>query len=605
MENNKKSNGISTKSSARKQAVAKSAPAADLMTEKKKISPTAIVTIATAAVLLVVLLVLAILFAVDSYRKDEGFDYVHSNLANYVNLSRDDYKNYTLELDLAKPREKDENGNGVSDVEVAILNMIASQKSDTPIDGVLRSSITVTPGDTVYLWYRGYILDEEGKQVEVNGMSNFSQDVNYITSASNALTIGSGKFVPGFELGLVGKCRDDYAKFSKITSGTVTEEHVVYLDYTRVEEGKENKETGKAMRIDLTDPGMREKWGDILLGKKVGDVLDFDITVGDTKYTYSATEISFLTTCETDAANPPLVVTCYFPYDYSVSVLKNQTAYFEVYIEKVMAYNDWHTSGNTEYDYSYDWNDEFVAERVALSDSAITMEQLQEYEGDTLTAKYEAYAKEYLDDAYETVRRSLIEDAMWDHYLSKVDIKRFPGIKVDEIYNEYYNDVVYQFEMAGGADGGVATIYDSFNAQDVMCETIDEYAIIYLGLQFSSNQDWKNVLYKMSESLVAERLILYYIMQQENLTPTEQVLNDRIADLKQEYLDEYVDQYLEKYEKTRDDYTDEEYEEFLKNREEELYDYYDEAYFTETAYYNIVLDTLITYPTIKTFDDKK
>ena len=604
-----KPTGISTKGARSQNSRSGSILPQDDVIGKKKLDAKGITLIVTAAVLLAVIIASVVFFAVEAYNADAGFDYLGSRIENYVSFSESDYKDYSLKIDIAKPHEKKEDGTGVSDVEVAILSMIATEigNEDPLFNGSLKSNLTITPADAVYIWYRGYILDDEGKQVEITGMSNFGSELSTVTSSSNALVIGSGKFVPGFELGLVGKDPTKYPRFTKITEGNVTSNHVVYLDYTRVPEGGDatkDKETGTAARIDLTDPGVYEKWGAILNGKVIGGTYSFTNTVGGKTYNYTDTKISFVTECETNESFAPILVECYFPYDYSVSNLRNETAYFEVYVEKVQAYNPWHNDDSvTEYDISYDWNDEFVRKRVAKSDSAITLEDLEKYEGATLTAKYEAYAKEYLWNAYEDIYRSMIEEQMWNYYLGKAQIKRYPGVKVDEIYREYYDDVIYQFENAGGEEG--ATIYNEYTFTNETYYTVDEYAIVYLGLQYSANQNWQSVLYEMSQTLVAERLILYYLMKVENLMPTDDVFNARMEKVKQEYVDEYIAQYLAKYEKDRDDYTDEEYEEFVEKRKEELFGFYDDAYFAETTYYEIVLDTLITYPKVSTFDDRR
>jgi len=174
---------------------------------------------------------------------------------------------------------------------------------------------------------------------------------------------------------------------------------------------------------------------------------------------------------------------------------------------------------------------------------------------------------------------------------------------VDEIYKEYYDDVIYQFENAGGEEG--ATIYNKYTFENEVYNTLDEYAVVYLGLQYAENQDWESVLYEMSENLVAERLILYYIMDKENLKPTAETFEKRLAEVKEEYVNEYIAQYLDKYDKTREDYTDEEYEEFVEKRKDELFGFYDDEYFAETTYYEIVLDTLVEYPEVSTFDDRR
>ena len=92
-------------------------------------------------------------------------------------------------------------------------------------------------------------------------------------------------------------------------------------------------------------------------------------------------------------------------------------------------------------------------------------------------------------------------------------------------------------------------------------------------------------------------------MQQENLTPTAEVFEQRLAALKQEYIDEYINQYAAEFEVDLSKYTEAEYAAFVAKREKELFEYYDEAYFRETTYYEIVLDTLLTWPTVITMDE--
>ena len=91
-------------------------------------------------------------------------------------------------------------------------------------------------------------------------------------------------------------------------------------------------------------------------------------------------------------------------------------------------------------------------------------------------------------------------------------------------------------------------------------------------------------------------------MRQENLVPSAEKLAEQIAASKQEYLDEYIAQYLAEYSKKESDYSESEWTQFVEDRKKELYDYYDDAYFTEIAYYEIALDTFLTWPTVTTLD---
>ena len=68
---------------------------------------------------------------------------------------------------------------------------------------------------------------------------------------------------------------------------------------------------------------------------------------------------------------------------------------------------------------------------------------------------------------------------------------------------------------------------------------------------------------------------------------------------------EAINQYAAEFEVDLSKYTEAEYAAFVAKREKELFEYYDEAYFRETTYYEIVLDTLLTYPVVTTLDGRQ
>ena len=320
-------------------------------------------------------------------------------------------------------------------------------------------------------------------------------------------------------------------------------------------------------------------------------------------YNYSSTKINFATNCE--KADNIIKVNCYFPYSYgttgsSTANLRNENAQFEVYIQYVQHYElpegvEWDSENNT-----YVISDSFIEMLVDNDSTSVTMEQLDEYEGETLVEKYYNFAAKALEDAYEEEYKALVETAMWEHLYDKAVIKKYPQSKVEEIYGAYVEDVHYQYQ----ANGGYVT--DKYTGIGTTYDNVDDYAIAYLGLTYSPDKDWKSVLYTMSKELVAERLILYYLIREiDGLMPTEEELSAKVEEIKLDYLNEYVVQYLSYLDKTREDYTEEEYEEFLVERATEIFAYYDDAHFTETAYYEIALETLMTYPEVSTLEDRR
>ena len=344
------------------------------------------------------------------------------------------------------------------------------------------------------------------------------------------------------------------------------------------------------MRIDLSgdeiDKSFGEGFKEKILGATIGEKMEFAAVIDGKTYNYTDVTVDFVTECENNSENPPIVVEAYFPYDYSSAILRNETAYFEVYIESGVLYEE------------QKFDDEYVKKLVNREGSKITLDELNEFDGTALTDKYRAYVKKTIDDLYKDEYESAVKDAAWDYILSRAKVIKYPESKVKEIQDKYIEDVEEQFTETGGYvanqyTGGYTTYQD-----------IDSFARAYLGLGTSA--DWKGYLYGMSQSLVKERLVIYYIIREENLKPKNKELKAAIEKNKQEYLDEYVQQALDSDGKTREDFASEkEYEDYVKDRESELFGYYDDDYFKETTLYGIASEEIIKWPTVITLDERR
>jgi hypothetical protein len=160
------------------------------------------------------------------------------------------------------------------------------------------------------------------------------------------------------------------------------------------------------------------------------------------------------------------------------------------------------------------------------------------YEGETLTERFRAYVIELIYTDYEEKYETLFENEMWAHYLSKAVVKKYPAVKVMAIYNEYVADVEYQYKNNGGE------LYDQYTGSYVKYETLEEFAVAYLGLRYSADKDWRTRLYNMAKNLVKERLILYYLIQVEDIAPADVEFSAIVESIKQEYIEEYIKRYL-------------------------------------------------------------
>lgn len=542
--------------------------------EEKKGAPSGatatIPFIVTAAVLVVVLLGGGIFALVDYISADHGFDYLKSDLSKYVELT-EDYKNFTVNVDIAAPRE--------DDVKISILNMLYADRDETPLHGGERLDYgVITPGDDVYVWYRGYLVGDGDEKIVVEDLSNFGK------TSADKLGIGSNGLYPGFELNLLDINTKDYSRFEKITSGTVSEGQIAYITYTKTKSGDKTGITESNVRIDFSEDidatygaGFAEK----IMGLEIGKKVDISATVNSTVYNYTNLTVNFVTECETN----PIKVEAYFPYDYSVPTLRNENAVFEVYVDGIVVYD------------TPEFNDEYLEKKIEDEELNVTLEELEELGKDSLTANYYAYAEKLMNELYETEKKELVENEIWAHYVEISKALKYPKAKVEEIYEDYVDDIVYQFTNSGGY------VYNQSTGKYVECKTIDEFAPLHLGI--GAGGDWEAEAYKQAESFVKERMVMFYILRAENLVPTDEELKAERDKVYQEYLDEAIKQYLNYHGKTREDYTDEEYEEVVEECRDVVAFNFEENYFTMRSYYNILAKTAVNWPEVITLDERR
>ena len=504
---------------------------------KFKISEKNLAIVITAAILAVVAIAAAIVFVIQAVKSDSGFDYLKSDLEKYIEFT-DDYKSFAVSLDIAQPKEVD--------IDVALLELLASAKTGNGKEYALDlTSREIGPGDIVYIYYRGYILDDAGNEVALDGMSNFSDASPY------ALTIGSGLFVPGFEFDMVGHMTSDYTKLEKVTLGGLKNNEELayaYVSYTRTENADATKTVSvKNERIDLHSDDVALKYGEGF--KEWVDMApiaaekgaDFVTTIDGKEYTYTNAKINFATKSEGGESR---LVECYFPYDYTKAELRNETAYFEVYVERFIDYDVYDIvadeNSTVEPTLISEANDAFIKRMIEEKKIKISEDVLNTYEGDTLVAKYRDYLNKQYMDTYNTEYETLLQSAILEHLRNIAKVKKYPAAKVDELYEQYYKTVNDSYSDNEGYIN--STQYSSLST----------YAVAYFGL--SSGADWTAHIRGLSQDAVKERLILYYLARYENIAPTNKAeFAKEVENTKQKLLDEYVIQYLSYEGKTKED----------------------------------------------------
>ena len=573
---NKNANVGNKKTQVKNPASAKKVVAEEKKGLKKLFSEKNMAIVITAIIVAAILLIGGLVALIRYIVRDEGFDFETSNLSKYVEFT-DDYKNFTVDIDYAPMKD--------IDLKVALLSLQNKEKGKALNNyHYMTAQYTITPGAKVKLWYRGYLIDEEtGEEVVVSGMSNFAD------TTAQELIIGSGQFIPGFELGLVGMEVDKYPKLEKITSGKVEEKHIAYVTFTTNQNGKDVEQ--KSVRIDMSSEAasdVEENFGkgfrEAILGAKIGTTNDkVTVTKGDNEFDYTKVKVDFVTECE-NGENKPFVVEAYFPFDYSQVNLRNEKVYFEVYVD-----------GSLLYEYP-EINDEFIQKLIEDEDYEVTAEILEQYEGATLTDKYLAYAKKGIEDVYAEAYDELLESAIWEYYFDIANVKKYPKSQVEKYYDEYVEDVKYQYSYTGG------TLQNS-SGQSQTYSDLDSFACAYLGLY--SGSDWHAYLESMAKSMVKERMVLYYIMELEGISFTDEEFKKMYDETVQLYVDEYVNQHLAQVEdKTKDDFTEEEFAKYVAARKSELFERYDETFFTERTYYTTIIDMVKEWPEVTTLENR-
>ena len=150
---------------------------------------------------------------------DPTYDYYHNDLSTYITASRADYTGLTVSLDVTEKEVDD------------YLNDHLLPSYRTPN---LITDAAVQDGDTVYIWYTGYIDD-----VAFEGGSNADED------RPTGLVIGSGSFVDTFETQLIG-----------VIPENTSWENPKVVNVTFPENYRKTDLAGKAARFDVVVAGV-------------------------------------------------------------------------------------------------------------------------------------------------------------------------------------------------------------------------------------------------------------------------------------------------------------------------------------------------------------
>lgn len=510
-------------------------------------------TVTLAAILLSALIIGIVFGVIALIKRGKEIDYLSADLSKYIYISSEDYKNYPVDIPLLSV--------GEDDVLREINKLLVKNKDKNALFGgasVRPLNYTIKLGDVVNIWYRGYSVDENGVKTEIPGADNFK------SGKAEALEIGSGKFIDGFEEALIGKTLHEKS-LKTVASGKVEPGDIIYISYSAfLADGTPT--TVSDVVIDTADTvAVNKKYGngfaEFFIGKMIGDKKGtteaFRIEGDNIDTLYYDIKV----TSAVRAEGEPHIINVVFPADYGDKNLRGTEATFEVYASTAVLYNK-----------LPEWNDTFVTETLKE-----TSESLSAYEGETLTEKYENKIRHELENRSEEINKELIEEEMWEHYFSKLEIKKLPKWELDKAYSER-----------------LAELSEYYTFYGMGFESFDAFMRNYLGL--SAEENWSDYIRAEAEVSVAKDLVFFYIIRNESLLPDSAEYDRLYAKIKGECFERFKQLYKTDIEACK---TDEEKAAKLLEVEEKCYEHYGERYFREQACYEYAYDFLIEFANVK------
>lgn len=562
------------------------------------------------AVLVLISTCTAMIFTLVSCSSDR-FDFMNENLSKYVKISEEDYRGYTVTVNIKEP--------GDMELEERIIQALVREKSSTPrYNGNYMTIYPIEAGSVVKIRYRGYTLDEDGNKIDIPGTSNLGD------GADASLEIGSGKFVSGFEYSLIGKNMADYSLLTTRTDGTVKRGDIITVAFNAyMPDGTIAAE--RSVVVDTTTDAMDQRYGEgfteSFIGKEIGGeafqfVTSFDggsavyadvsvnskiertVTVregafalGDTvkvKYTARSSEgkereqtitvtvsedhkakygeslgtlVNQLTAGGSVGDEYPLSVTTEVGAVYSnLVVVGKQVREDRPMTVTVRFPHDYDNELMRNMEVFFDvyvsgvcfydvptLTEEFINDTLKISD-----EELSLYDGDDAVQRYRNLVKADLKREYEEAKSLLVEEALFEHLVSVATYKKLPKKELEIVKKGYYSEAEAYYE----------TYPDSFSSVD------DAGALLY---ELETPEQFKKYVQDNAERDVKERLVFYYIGRKEDFFSDKKTVEKKYD----EELSRVFADYLIESGCTRDKYkSDEEYQDAVEYHREEMLEHY-------------------------------
>ena len=520
--------------------------------QKEKLTKKQIIILISVTVLACIVSA-GIIITVVLSKGSENPNLLKADLSKYVTISREDYAN----LDLNIPLDDTSDEAVRSSVQSKINGLLAGYKTLNKEDnGAYNDQRILGIGDTVDIYYRGYIKNADGRYEDFKGGSNILGDITVLeVGTGNTINAESGEyegsFIPGFGESLIGKVPGTQTIITTRKDGTVKAGEVIYLSYTVIGED-ETEENISNHRIDLSLSDVDAIYGtgfaEYFIGAEIGKDLPDAVfpKEGQTDIAYTDMKISCVTN---ESSLTPITIKVKFPATYGEASLRGVEAYFDVFVQSACNYD------------IPDFDDAFITEKLKVRADSLTS-----YEGATLAEKYTSKLTAMAKTEIEDSNVQLLSNAMWNQLMSMAQIKKIPKKALKEIYTEYYENI--------------KEIYKTYQSQTTFNSFISSYLNQQYGIELSDESKWSEALNYLAEWDLSQKLIFYYIIREEEMLPSDEEYEEIYNIIYNDMLEYYIDLNREKlYSLDTEAYNKE--IEALKSEIEEVYD---EEYFETEIY---------------------
>ena len=592
----------------------------------KRLSPIHLVALICAVVIFATVVVSSIFYIRNEVKgAKREFDYTKETLTDYITLG--EYENLTVTPEYNKIRPVD--------VQSSILTLIAGEKNHSSAENASYNTATkITVGDVVNLYYRGYVIEEDGTRNYMDGMSNLG-GTTYATMKSYSLSIGADTFIPGFALSLEGDTVGQYPKM-EVSRDVVTENDIAFVSYTRYPmttnkyskvETQGTVETKTAVLVDLTlgKDKINATYGEGVYELLVGAKADGEknlvsdttkgvrCTVDGVNYKYTSIKVEYKMAANYYEGKEPIEVE--FPANYSSTDLAGKTAYFQIIIESVKEYSfkvdekdvevtlSDKATVNTILEKALEDNDDFAEYLNGLTEEEKSVGYYELYTKYLFAKDEEDYAIKYENALYQAIIDAIVEGTTVKADHPELEAKYNASlITFRESYAENgssYATIEEYAEAVIGGDEYYVTVYmyqDENGNWKVLVDK-DGNAVAPGAddtTEYTEREiyDWKAAVKQLSVDYFTERMAIHQIIKDKNLAK-DGAYDAAYAKVCDMYSKDYRASYCNSNGIDIDDMTVQEEQQVDAAVKSYLQSSLGYEYLADRAYYQLVLDYII------------